>query len=313
MIREKNKVSLKKMLSEGQVFAPCVWDPISARAAEVSGFKAVLLAGGPIAAYANGLPDIGLITADDLVRQTERVCDYTSLPVIVDADDGYGETPLNTFRLAKRLVRAGAAGFSIEDSTGFRGFNRWAYFTRTNRPDGSVEHPIVSKELWLSKIAAALDACNGTDCLVIARTEAKFGMSLDVAIDRALAARELGADIVLVMGMLTIEEAKKVSDCIPGWKMWPDVQSKNGVPDVRLDEIAPLGFNLVTTHIFERGCFSTMVNVGRHVLEEESTVFADTFPLATDKKTAVQAFETRLDDPWLLKEDEWLSIAKKHC
>lgn len=66
-----------------------------------------------------GFPDIGLITADDLVRQTEFVCDFSSFPVIVDADDGYGETPLTTYRTVKRLAKAGAAAVTIEDSTGF--------------------------------------------------------------------------------------------------------------------------------------------------------------------------------------------------
>ena len=83
---------------------PCVWDCRTARAAELTGFKALMLSGGQLAESVAGLPDIGLITADDLVQSTERICNYSSLPLIVDADDGFGDTPLTTYRLIKRLI-----------------------------------------------------------------------------------------------------------------------------------------------------------------------------------------------------------------
>ena len=99
--------SLLALCRQEQVFAPCIWDCRTAHAAELAGFHAVLLSGGQLAESVCGVPDIGLITADDLVQSTERICQYTSLPVIVDADDGFGETPLTTYRLVRRLIAAG--------------------------------------------------------------------------------------------------------------------------------------------------------------------------------------------------------------
>ena len=95
--------SLKEQLSKGQVLCPCVWGCFSALAAEKTGFQSALLSGASLSVDICGLPDIGLITADDLVKGTEALARYTDLPIIVDADDGYGETPLHAYRLAKRL------------------------------------------------------------------------------------------------------------------------------------------------------------------------------------------------------------------
>lgn len=309
------KKSFKQMLSEGQVFAPCVWDAVSAQAAELAGFKAGMLGGAPVAAEVHGYPDLGLITADDLVKQCEYVCDSCSIPIIVDADDGYGESPINTYRLAKHLVRAGASGFSIEDSTGVRGFPRWGRF-RSMGGDGSVNHPLVSKEVWLSKIAAALDACAGTDCLVIARTEAKMGQGLDVALERAAAARELGADLVLVMGTHTLEEAEKVSAAVPGWKMWPDITSDKGVPDLLLSEMEPLGFNFVTAHIYERGLFQGLMNLGQNILATKDFTLAQSCPISQEEDMMSEFYrntvKAKYQTVWLENEKKWLEKGEKY-
>ncbi len=306
MLNDK-RISLKQMLETEQVFAPCIWDCFSAKAALLSGFRAILLSGGALSACMSGFPDIGLITADDLVRETKFICDYSQLPLIVDADDGYGESPLTTYRLVKRLAEAGAAAVTIEDSTGFRGFNRWIDFTTKNLSDGMVQHPVIEKSLWLSKVKAALKACEGTDCIVIARTEAKFTQGLDAAIDRVCAAHAVGADMTLIMGILRIEEAKKVSEMVPGWKMWPDVQSKNGVPDVEIDAIAALGFNLVTTHIFERPALCGALDAGLHTVKDRNTVYADNFR-GPEYEGTVNLPCYDKNDPWLAMEAEFLNV-----
>lgn len=299
---------LRKMLSNGQVFAPCVWDCVSAKAAQMAGFNAILLSGGTYASFCCGFPDIGLFTQDDLVRQSELICDYVDIPVIVDADEGYGESAVTTYRLAKRLARVGAAAFTIEDSTGIKGYNRWSYFIANSLADGTVEHPVVSQDSWLSKLKAGLDATSGTDCMLIARTEAKIGYGVEEAIERACKAQELGVEMVLVMGMLTQEDAEKVAKYVKGWKMWPDVQSHNGVPDVIIKNIETLGYNLVTTHIFERACLASMVDVGRHVKDSEQTVYADNYSIAGMDKKVGAAFSKV--DPWLEKEAGWIREAK---
>lgn len=303
MMRQEAKESIKEILGREQVFAPCVWDPISARAAELSGFKAMLLGGAPVASQIHGIPDLGIITADDLVRQTEYICDSTTLPLLIDADDGYGESPMNTYRLTRRLILAGAQGFSIEDTSGIRGYMRWGRF-RSMGKDGSVKHELVSRKMWLSKIAAAVEACEGTNAIVIARTEAKIGYGLKEAIERANAAREVGAHMILLMGMQNQQEAELVAREVPGWKMWPDVTSVNGVPDVLLPDIAPLGFNLVTSHIFESGYISTLFRAGEQFVKNGG--------MCAGNKAEGTGLVSGFAEPWLAKEAKWLKVGEKH-
>lgn len=266
--------TLRELCAQKQVFAPCIWDCMSARAAEACGFEATLLSGGTFANGQAGVPDIGLVTADDIVRGAQQVCSYSKLPCIIDTDDGYGETSLHAYRTAKRLAQAGAMAFTLDDTTGFRGFERWFYAMR--RQEERIEHPVVSRQAWLSKIKAALDACEGTDCMVIARTEAKLEFGLEEAIERALLARELGAEMTLIIGISTEEEAHIVGERVPGWKMWPDVMSRNGKPDVELKTLEELGFNLVTCHVLEKGALNGMLEYGRRTLQDGNTVFHDT-------------------------------------
>ena len=110
------------MLNDGeQVFAPSVWDCFSAKAAELCGYRAMLLSGAAVSKGLTGMPDLGLMTADELIYVTERIADFSPLPLIVDFDEGYGDSPLNVYRNIKRLVRAGAQGFTLDDGQGVRG------------------------------------------------------------------------------------------------------------------------------------------------------------------------------------------------
>ena len=266
----ERKTTLRELLEKEQVFAPCVYDCLSARAAELTGFKAILLSGGALAYSMSGVPDMALLTADEVVWATDRIATYSPLPLIVDADDGYGETPLNAYRTTARLVKAGAMALTIDDTTGVRGWERLV-----TSKDGPSKHEVVSKENWLAKVKASLAACEETDCLLIARTECKFRYGLDEAIERCLRAIELGAEMTLIIGLKTLEECRKVAKHVPGWKMYPDVMSKNGVPDVELDDLAPLGFNLVTMHYLEKGAMYGMLDYGKHIYTDRNTVYSD--------------------------------------
>lgn len=271
----ENSKSLREQLSEGQVFAPCIWGCFSALAAEKSGFQTTLLSGASLCTDMCGLPDIGLITADDLVKGTEAITRYSYLPTIVDADDGYGETPLHAYRLAKRLQMAGAQGMSVDDTTGVRGFER--FFLKMRNRETNILHPVVSREVWLAKLKAALEATKGTDFLVIARTEAKMQYGIDEALERCRLAREIGVEMTMIIGISNEDDAVYVSERDPGWKMWPDVMSRNGVPDVTLERLDELGFNLVTMHVFEKAALAGMVDFGLHTIQERNTVYHDTY------------------------------------
>ncbi len=263
------KTTLRALLAQGQVFAPCVYDCISVRCVELAGFKAALLSGGAYAYSMCGVPDMGLLNPEELIWITTRMTDYSPLPIIVDADDGYGESPLNTYRTVERLAKAGAMAVTIDDSTGIRGYERQFI---ENRPP----HRVVPRDVYLSKIKAAVAAVKNTDCMIIARTEALMTPGgMDEALARCTAARELGPEMTLIIGLKTLEQARQVAACDPGWKMWPDVGVTDGRPDVELADIAALGFNLVTMHYTEKGAIFGMLDYGRRAIRDQSTVYVD--------------------------------------
>lgn len=314
-MKEERITTLRELVSKKQIFAPCIWDVFSHRAAAMCGFEATLLSGGAFSGNICGMPDIGLITADDLVRQTEFIAESSTVPTIVDADDGYGETPLHAYRTTRRLARAGAMALTLDDTTGYRGYNRWGRKFRSGAPDGTIDHPVVSMKDFLAKTKAALEACEGTDCLLIARTEAKLKYGLDEAIERCLRARELGAEMTLIIGLMNQEEAEYVAKYDKGWKMWPDVMTKNGVPDVNLEDIEPLGFNLVTAHFMAAGAMMGMMDVGKRTLQDRNLCYVDSltggFPFGeeAEKKAERPRRDGKTDRMrWMEKEERFSDI-----
>lgn len=293
----ENRTTLKELVAKEQIFAPCVWDCFSMRAAEVSGFKAVLLSSAALSWSMLGMPDTGLLTADELVMATERMANTSNIPIIVDGDEGYGDSPLNVYRTCQRLAKAGAMAISIDDTNGIRGWERLFY-------DNGYKSGIVTMEAFLAKINAAVEAVKGTHCMIIARTAAKRYNGFEDAIERMVRADRLGAHMTMVLGIHTLEECKQINDRLPGWKMYPDVESKNGVPDVELDDIAKLGFNLVTMHYLEKGAFWGMVDYGLQNCKNRNTVYSDQHDMGgiMDGKDGMDA---------MIEYKKWLKLEAK--
>lgn len=270
---EPQKTRFMDLLKQGEmVFAPCVWDCYSAKAAELSGFKAVLLAGTPAAAALTGTPDLGIMTADELIYLTERVATFSPLPVLVDFDEGYGDSPLNTYRNVYRLVKAGCQGFTLDDGMGVRGCTRMSRVKPGEHP-----YELVSRGQFAAKIRAALKAIEGTDAVLIARTEVRVNEGFDEAIYRMKMAEDLGAHMTMINNVRGIEEAKYVAQTCKGWKMYPDIVSHNGKTDANLDELLKLNFNLVTMHFFEKASIAAMIKHGKENFKNNNTVYSDTF------------------------------------
>jgi 2-methylisocitrate lyase-like PEP mutase family enzyme len=175
------------------VLAPGVYDALSALVAEQAGFEALYLSGASIAYTRLGRSDIGLTTftevADTLARITERV----SLPVIVDADTGFGNA-LNTQRTVRGFERAGAAMVQIEDQT---------FPKRCGHLDGKA---VVPEREMVGKLKAALDARASRDTLILARTDAVAVEGLDAALDRAEAYLECGVDALFIEALRSPEQ-----------------------------------------------------------------------------------------------------------
>jgi len=266
----EGKTTFRELIAEKQVFAPCVYDCITARAAQLCGYEALMLSGGAVAYSMDGLPDMAFASIDEICWMTERITNMNPLPLIVDADDGYGESPVVVYRNMYRLAKAGAMGITVDDSTGIRGFERLQH-QKGEKP------AVVSKELWLTKIKASLAACEGTDCLVIAR----IGVDLSTregfteAVDRALRAEDLGAEMIMLT-TLNMDAGRRVAQNVKCWKMWPDIFSVNGVPNADLQEIDKLGYRFVTMHLFEKAALYGMMKYGIENFKNQNSVYSET-------------------------------------
>jgi methylisocitrate lyase len=259
------RTTLRQLLAESHscVLAPCVYDCASARAVEMVGFKAAMLSGGEVSLALSGLIDYGFNDLSILEWVVSRVSETTTLTLAVDVDDGYGG-PLAVYRMAKRLARVGAHALQLED-TGGLGENR----------------RLIPREQFYAKIAAAVDALKGTDCILIARTDADPATELDEAVARCARAVELGAEMTTVVQLNNLEDARYVARRVPGWKMYPDVGAKDGVPEVTADDVYPLGFNYMTMHYTLKAAFDGMLEHGKKNFAQQGCLYTATKKDAT--------------------------------
>lgn len=152
--------------------------------AEKSGFRAIYLSGGGVAAGSLGLPDLGISNLDDVLVDVRRITDVCGVPLLVDVDTGFGASAFNIARTVRSLVKSGAAALHIEDQVGAK---------RCGHRPGKA---IVTKDEMVDRIKAAVDARTDPAFVVMARTDALAVEGLDAAIERAVACVEAGADMV---------------------------------------------------------------------------------------------------------------------
>ncbi|HFZ8993959.1 TPA: methylisocitrate lyase [Citrobacter freundii] len=152
--------------------------------AQRAGYQAIYLSGGGVAAGSLGLPDLGISTLDDVLTDIRRITDVCPLPLLVDADIGFGSSAFNVARTVKSMIKAGAAALHIEDQIGAKRCG--------HRPNKAI----VSKEEMVDRIRAAVDARTDPNFVIMARTDALAVEGLEAAIDRARAYVEAGADML---------------------------------------------------------------------------------------------------------------------
>ncbi|HCT4684867.1 TPA: methylisocitrate lyase [Morganella morganii] len=152
--------------------------------AKRAGYKVIYLSGGGVAAGSLGIPDLGISTLDDVLTDVRRITDVCDLPLLVDADIGFGPSAFNVVRTVKSLIKAGAAGMHIEDQVGAKRCG--------HRPNKEI----VSKQEMVDRIKAAVDARTDENFVVMARTDALAVEGLESALDRAQAYIDAGADML---------------------------------------------------------------------------------------------------------------------
>jgi len=173
-----------------------------ARLAERSGYKAIYLSGGGVAAGSLGVPDLGISNLDDVLTDVRRITDVCALPLLVDVDTGFGASAFNVARTVKSLIKFGAGAMHIEDQVGAK---------RCGHRPGKE---LVSKEEMVDRIKAAVDARTDPDFFIMARTDALAVEGLDRAIERAVACVDAGADAIFPEAMTELSMYRKFAAAV---------------------------------------------------------------------------------------------------
>ena len=210
---------------------PGVYDTLSAKLAERAGFELAFVSGYAVSATYIGEPDIGLLTQTEIVERARRICRAVEIPIIVDADTGYGNA-LNVARTVRELLDAGAAGCFLEDQ-------QWP--KRCGHMRGKT---VVGRGEYLARIRAAVDARGERDFFIVARTDAIADGGLDEAVARAEAARGAGADATFIEAPRSPEELAAVGRRAPRPAV-ANMVERGRTPLRSRDELAALGFRLI--------------------------------------------------------------------
>ena len=189
---------LKDKLGEGFILAPGIYDALTGLIAAKAGSEAVYLSGASIAYTRFGRSDIGLVSVSEVHDTLAAITDRIDIPVIVDADTGFGNA-LNVQRTVRQFERVGASAIQLEDQS---------FPKRCGHLAGKT---LVSKNEMVGKIKASLDARKNENTVIIARTDARAVEGLDAAFDRAAAYRDAGADILFIEAPQSLEEMKNIT------------------------------------------------------------------------------------------------------
>lgn len=172
-----------------------------ARLAEASGFKALYISGGGVAAGSCGIPDLGITSLEDVLTDLRRITDVTSLPVLVDIDTGWGGA-FNIARAIRSMIKCGAGAIHIEDQVGQK---------RCGHRPGKA---IVPQDEMVDRIKAAVDARTDPEFVIMARTDALAVEGLDAALERAVACVEAGADMVFPEAITDLDMYRRFADTL---------------------------------------------------------------------------------------------------
>lgn len=271
---------------------PGVTDALGARLVEEVGFAAAYATGAGLANAGHGIPDLGLISLGEVVDHAGRLTEATRLPLVVDADTGYGG-PLAAMRTVRLLERAGAAAIQLEDQEMPK---RCGHFD---------DHALIPAEHMQTKIAAACEARTDDTLIIIARTDARGVLGIDEAIARGHAYVEAGADVIFVEAPRTVEELALVGRELAGVPLVVNVVEGGKTPQLPLREYVDFGFGIV---LFANYLMRTMHRAGYQALahlKEQGETGSRIDEMASWSQrqelfglSAFTAAQARLDRPW---------------
>lgn len=224
---------LRELLANDQpAVAPGAYDALSGRLVEEAGFPAVYMTGFGATASLIGRPDVGLLTQTEMVDNARRIAQSVGVPVVSDADTGYGNA-INVVRTVRDFEQAGVAGIHLEDQL-------------APKKCGHVAgKEVVPTDEMVSKLRAAVDARGDPNFVIIARTDARAVEGLSAALERARAYREAGADVLFVEAPETDGEIETVATTFPDVPLVFNWAEGGKTPAVSLGRLTELGFRLV--------------------------------------------------------------------
>ena len=229
----KMAAKLREKIANGDFMPmPCCFDALSAKMIEQAGFGVTFMSGFAASASRLGQPDLGLMSYAEVVDQARNITDAISIPVIVDGDTGYGNA-MNVRRTVEGFAKAGCAGVLIEDQLAPK---------RCGHTPGK---DVVSRDEAFDRIKAAVDARQeGTDILIMGRTDANHTHGLDEAIHRGKQYQEIGADIVFIEAPKTVEEMETICREVPGCHM-ANIVEGGLTPNLSMEQLQDVGFQFV--------------------------------------------------------------------
>jgi 2,3-dimethylmalate lyase len=254
------------------VLAPGAYDALTARLVERSGFEAVYMTGFGTAASLLGRPDVGLLTLSEMVDNARRIVQAVGVPVIADADNGYGN-PINVIRTVREYETAGVSAIHLEDQV-------------APKKCGHIEgKQVIAAGEMVEKVHAAVEARRSEDFVIIARTDARVVEGMDGALERARRYHEAGADVLFVEAPESEEEVTAVAEAFPDVPLLFNWAEGGKTPPVPLDRLKELGFRLIIFPI------SSLLAATRCVQEILSQIRAEGSPIPVmDQLLPMQEF-----------------------
>ncbi len=227
----KNNLLCKKIKEPGIILSPGVYDCISAKIAERTGFEVIFTSGFGISGSVLGYPDYGLLTATEMLNAAGHISKSVDIPLIADIDTGYGN-PLNVIRTIGNVVDLGIAGVILEDQ-------EWP--KRCGHLEGKR---LISMKEHIEKIRAARFASGESGLVIVARTDARAELGLEEAIRRGKAYFESGADIIFIEAPQSREELKEIPLALPDVPLLANMIEGGKTPCLSAQELGKLGFKL---------------------------------------------------------------------
>lgn len=247
-------MTLNKQLLSGQtLFAPGVFDALSAILAERAGFGLAFMSGSAVSCAQLARPDVGLITLNDVAGALDKMCDRVTMPIMVDVDSGFGNA-MNVSRTVRTLERAGAAGVQLEDQKATKGTAE------------VMSRPLVATAEMVDKIKAAQDAKQKAETLISARTDAAYDEGVGAAIERGHRYIEAGADLLFIEGIVEAEVLQTMQREYPSdLPLVYNAECLRGTEPFTFDQLSAFGYSVV---LYPGVLLRSMASAGADALDD---------------------------------------------